>query len=191
MKHTIIAFGAVLGLAAPAWARVDVAIDLSAQRMVVQSSAGSYVWPISSGRSGFTTPRGAYAPVRLERMHYSRKYDNAPMPYAIFFRGGYAIHGTTEVSRLGRPASHGCVRLSTANAAALYAMVKAEGARISISGAPPFAAARAVAPRARAPYVDYQYEEGPPAAYPPSPYDASPFPYATPAPYWRYAPYGY
>jgi lipoprotein-anchoring transpeptidase ErfK/SrfK len=56
-------------------------------------------------------------------MHYSRKYDNAPMPHSIFFKGGYAIHGTNHVGMLGRPASHGCVRLSPANASILYAIV--------------------------------------------------------------------
>jgi lipoprotein-anchoring transpeptidase ErfK/SrfK len=67
-------------------------------------------------------------------MHYSKKYDNAPMPHSIFFRGGYAIHGTYATGALGRPVSHGCVRLSPAHAAQLYDMVKREGARISISG---------------------------------------------------------
>ena len=73
----------------------------------------------------------------MELMHYSKKYNMSPMPHAIFFRGGYAIHGTYETGSLGRPASHGCVRLSPGNAATLYDMVKAEGARIGISGTPP------------------------------------------------------
>jgi hypothetical protein len=70
-------------------------------------------------------------------MHYSHKYHMSPMPYSIFFAGGYAIHGTYSVAQLGRPASHGCIRLSPANAAQLFGMVKAEGAAISISGTPP------------------------------------------------------
>ncbi len=70
-------------------------------------------------------------------MHYSRKYHMSPMPYSIFFAGGYAIHGTYATAYLGRPASHGCVRLSPENAATLFHMVQAEGARISISGSPP------------------------------------------------------
>ena len=120
-----------------AQATVQVAIDLSHQRMHVSSSGGSYDWPISSARSGFYTPGGSYAPTHLELMHYSRKYDMSPMPHAIFFRGGYAIHGSSATSSLGRPASHGCIRLAPGNATTLYNLVKAEGARIAISGTPP------------------------------------------------------
>ena len=120
-----------------AQATVQVSIDLSHQRMHVASGQGSYDWPISSARSGFYTPGGSFAPTHLERMHYSRLYHMSPMPYAIFFAGGYAIHGTYATGSLGRPASHGCVRLSPGNAATLYAMVQREGARISISGSPP------------------------------------------------------
>ena len=118
-------------------AAVSVAIDLTHQRMHVEGAEGSYDWPISSARSGFYTPGGSFAPTHLEAMHYSRKYHMSPMPHAIFFRGGYAIHGTSSTGSLGRPASHGCVRLSPGNAATLYDMVKREGASISISGSPP------------------------------------------------------
>jgi len=147
--------------AAAANATVHIQIDLSSQRMHVTSSSGSYSWPVSTARSGYSTPRGSYAPTSLQRMHYSRIYHNSPMPHSIFFRGGYAIHGTYATGALGRPASHGCVRLAPGDAAALFAMVKAEGARISISGAPPrggTAVARAhrrgvqQAPMAYAPY---------------------------------------
>jgi hypothetical protein len=105
--------------------------------MHVTSSRGTYDWPISSARSGFYTPGGSFAPTHLERMHYSKKYHMSPMPYSIFFRGGFAIHGTYAVGELGRPASHGCVRLSPGHAAMLYGMVQSEGARIAISGTPP------------------------------------------------------
>lgn len=118
-------------------ATVSVEIDLSHQRMHVVSAQGTYDWAISSARSGFRTPGGRYAPVRLERMHYSKKYHMSPMPYSIFFRGGYAIHGTYETRHLGRPASHGCIRLAPAHAALLYSMVRQEGALIAISGHPP------------------------------------------------------
>ena len=128
---------AACGLAGNAQAKVDVRIDLASQTMRVTSLEGSYVFPISSARSGFVTPRGSYRPQRLERMHYSRKYHMSPMPHSIFFRGGYAIHGTNSVRELGRPASHGCIRLAPGHAAKLYAMVQAEGARISITGTPP------------------------------------------------------
>ena len=127
-----------VGLPQAAGAVVRVNIDLSSQTMRVSNGAGeSYTWPVSTARSGFATPRGVYRPQRLETMHYSRKYHMSPMPYSIFFRGGYAIHGTNEARALGRPASHGCVRLSKANAATLFAMVKREGAVIAINGTAP------------------------------------------------------
>jgi len=121
-----------------AYARVQVSIDLSTQTMNVRASNGeSYSWPISSARSGYVTPRGVFSATSLQAMHYSRKYHHSPMPHSIFFRGGYAIHGTYATRSLGRPASHGCVRISPANAARLYSLVRAEGATISISGSPP------------------------------------------------------
>ncbi len=132
-----LAFCGLVACAATAEAKVQVAIDLTSQTMHVNSAVGSYTWPISSARSGFSTPHGSYAPTNLERMHYSRKYHMSPMPYSIFFRGGYAIHGTYSTAELGRPASHGCVRLAPGNAARLFQMVQAEGASISISGTPP------------------------------------------------------
>lgn len=116
---------------------VRIHIDLSTQRMDVESDSGSYSWPVSAARSGYVTPRGWFAPESLQRMHYSHKYHMSPMPYSIFFAHGYAIHGTYETGYLGRPASHGCIRLSPEHAAALFHMVQAEGARISISGSPP------------------------------------------------------
>lgn len=112
-------------------------VNLSSQTMHVKSSTGSYSWAVSTARSGYSTPRGHYAPTGLERMHYSKKYDDSPMPYSIFFRGGYAIHGTHATAALGRPASHGCVRLSTAHAKQLFEMVQREGGEISITGTPP------------------------------------------------------
>ena len=120
-----------------AQALVRIHIDLSAQQMDVESDHGNFTWPISSARSGYITPDGSFAPERLERMHYSKKYHMSPMPYSIFFLGGYAIHGSYETAYLGEPASHGCVRLSPQNAETLYHMVQEEGARISITGTPP------------------------------------------------------
>ncbi|ESW65090.1 MULTISPECIES: L,D-transpeptidase [unclassified Mesorhizobium] len=103
-------------------------IDVSSQTMTV-SRYGQvlYRWSVSTARKGYITPRGAYRPQRTARMWYSRKYDMSPMPYSVFFRGGYAIHGTGAVRYLGRPASHGCVRLHTANAATFYSMVREVG----------------------------------------------------------------
>jgi lipoprotein-anchoring transpeptidase ErfK/SrfK len=60
-------------------------------------------------------------------MWYSRKYQMSPMPYAIFYKGGYAVHGTYDLKRLGRPASHGCVRLHPSNAKKLYQLVMRYG----------------------------------------------------------------
>jgi len=117
--------------------------------MQVEADGDSYSWPISTAASGYVTPRGSFAPEHLERMHYSHKYHMSPMPYSIFFLGGYAIHGTYATGYLGRPASHGCVRLSTEHAAMLFHMVQAEGARISISGTPPASSIYARRPQRR------------------------------------------
>lgn len=121
-----------------AQAGVDVRVDIAAQRIQVTTTDGeAYNWAISSGRKGFRSPNGVYRPTRLEKNWYSRKYGGA-MPNAVFFRGGYAIHGTTAVGALGRPASHGCIRLHPTNAAKLFALVKKHGAsqtRIALNGA--------------------------------------------------------
>jgi hypothetical protein len=123
-----------------AQAGVSVRVDIPAQRMQVTTTDGEvYNWAISSGRKGFRSPNGVYRPTRLEKNWYSRKYGGA-MPYAVFFRGGYAIHGTGAVGALGRPASHGCIRLHPAHAAKLFALVKKHGAgqtRIALHGAAP------------------------------------------------------
>jgi hypothetical protein len=132
---TAIALGALVALARPAWPLVRIAVDLAAQTMRVAADTGErYQWPISSGRPGHATPRGAFRPIALYPMVHSAKYSNAPMPHSIFFHGQYAIHGTDAVGALGRPASHGCIRLAPANAAALYALVSRQGATIRISG---------------------------------------------------------
>lgn len=131
----VAAFG--LSTIETASADVRVRIDKRAQRMHVWVDGQlQYVWPVSTGRRGYATPGGSYRPHRLEPRWYSRKYDMAPMHNAIFFRGGYAIHGTSHVGQLGRPASHGCVRLHPSNARELYSLVKSYGlgaTRISIT----------------------------------------------------------
>lgn len=115
-------------LAAQALAKLEIDVDLSSQRMNVKVDGQHYAtWPISSGRRGYYTPRGTWKPKWLKRMHYSRKYDNAPMPWSIFYYGGYAIHGTYATSRLGRPASHGCIRLHPKNAEKLFRLVQEHG----------------------------------------------------------------
>lgn len=123
---------------APASATVHISVNLATQRMHVTTSSGErHDWAISSGRMGYVTPRGTYRPQSLRRMHYSSKYNNAPMPHSIFFHKGWAIHGTSAVSALGRPASHGCIRLAPGNAARLFNMVQRQGAIIAINGQPP------------------------------------------------------
>jgi lipoprotein-anchoring transpeptidase ErfK/SrfK len=125
--------GAVIlsGLAlTPARADVVVQIDKSSQRMHVSvDGAMRYNWPVSTGRDGYGTPSGSFHPQSMARHYFSRKYYNAPMPHAIFFYYGFAIHGTNDISRLGGPASHGCVRLHPSHAAALFALVERNGPR--------------------------------------------------------------
>lgn len=108
----------------PAFAQTNITISKSHQLMQVDSDYGSYQWRVSTARKGYYTPTGTFHPYSLQLMHYSKKYDNAPMPHSIFFSGGYAIHATPHTGNLGRPASHGCVRLSPSNAATLYSIVK-------------------------------------------------------------------
>ena len=109
----------------PARAAIVVTVDQSAQRLAVTvDGAQCYEWPVSTARVGYRTPNGTYKLQRLARKCFSRKYDWSPMPYSIFFDGGYAIHGSYEIKHLGRPASHGCVRLHPDNAALLFALAK-------------------------------------------------------------------
>lgn len=134
----ILVFIALSAATTAAQAKVRIMVNLSSQQMEVSADNGdSYSWPISSARAGYVTPRGVYSAVSLQTMHRSRKYHNSPMPHSIFFHGGYAIHGTYAVGSLGHPASHGCVRISPANAATLFSLVRVEGATIHIVGSPP------------------------------------------------------
>ena len=131
----LVACGILLAAQTYAFAFVNIDVDLSTQTMHVRAGSGeTYNWAISSGRSGHLTPRGVFRPRALYTMVHSAKYGNAPMPHSIFFYGQYAIHGTTAVGALGNPASHGCIRLSPEHAAALFAMVQAQGAQIRIVG---------------------------------------------------------
>lgn len=113
---------------------ISATVSLSTQRMyvVVIDKFGlkrTYAWKVSTGKEGFDTPTGAFKPTVLSIDHRSRTYDNAPMPYAVFFTGGYAVHATDAVARLGRPASHGCVRLALENAATFFGLVESYGMR--------------------------------------------------------------
>lgn len=143
-----------------------VSIDLNKQRMTVSENGQTvHSWPISSGRSGYRTPNGTYRPTWMSKMHYSRKYDNAPMPHAVFFTGGFAIHGTYATGMLGRPASHGCVRLSPSNAKTLFNMVGRHGrgqTQISLHGtardSAPKIARKPSAPKYTSNFWDYDSE---------------------------------
>ena len=109
-------------------AKVVARVSISAQSMqVFHEGRHIYTWPVSTAKSGKITPTGTFAPEFLSRNHRSRRYNNAPMPWAIFYDGNYAIHGTDQIKRLGKPASHGCVRLHPDNAEILFKMVKWEG----------------------------------------------------------------
>jgi len=119
-----------IGLATggPAAASILVHVDRSRQRMeVIVDGESRYLWRVSTARPGYITPPGTYHPLRLAVRWYSSRYDNSPMPHSIFFHGGYAIHGTYETRALGRPVSHGCVRLDPANAAILFGLVERQG----------------------------------------------------------------
>lgn len=133
---------AVVVLVAPtsAEAGVSIRVNLSNQTLTATTPDGEVRnWAISSGRTGYRTIRGNFRPQAMKTYHWSRKY-GGHMPHAIFFKGGFAIHGTTAVSRLGSPASHGCVRLHPAAAKELFYLVKKHGAgstRIAVNGVAP------------------------------------------------------
>jgi lipoprotein-anchoring transpeptidase ErfK/SrfK len=120
-------------------------VDLSKQVLtVLVHGKVRHSWPISSGRYEFPTPVGTFQPEWSAKMWYSKKYDDAPMPHAVFFKNGAAIHATNATGMLGNPASHGCVRLSPSNAAQFYALVQSHGmvhTRIAVSGTPKFSPA--------------------------------------------------
>jgi lipoprotein-anchoring transpeptidase ErfK/SrfK len=157
-------------------ANVLISVDKSTQTMSVSVNGVSrYQFPVSTGRAGYSTPVGAYRPQRLERTWFSRLYYNSPMPHSIFFHGGYAIHGSYEINRLGGPASHGCIRLHPQNAATLFALVESEGrgaTTIVVSGSNPSVAqtpasisrTNLIRPAYEQPYTPY-YRQAP-AGYP-------------------------
>ena len=109
----------------PAAADILVNVSKTSQRMsVLIDGSARYNWKVSTGARRYTTPSGVFQPRWLARKWTSRQYNNAPMPHSIFFHEGYAIHGTHHVSRLGRIASHGCVRLAPGDAERLYKLVQ-------------------------------------------------------------------
>ena len=109
--------------------RLIITINKVSQKMTVTLDGDTeYVWPVSTGARGYDTPSGNFRPFRMEKEYFSKEWDNAPMPHAIFFTArGHAVHGSYHVKSLGRRASHGCVRLAPANAAKLFSLVSKTG----------------------------------------------------------------
>ncbi|WP_035688266.1 L,D-transpeptidase [Bradyrhizobium sp. Cp5.3] len=148
MRSFFIAFTSLMFLSAgTAQAKVAITIDKDSQQMTVAvDGVERYHWPVSTGIPSRETPSGAFRAFRMEEDHYSKEFDDAPMPHSIFFtKIGHAIHGTDSVSRLGTPASHGCVRLSRQNASTLYALVQEQGVlntTVTLSGSAQVALAR-------------------------------------------------
>jgi hypothetical protein len=159
-------------VAPAAHAGIIITIDKSTQQMSVSvDGAKRYTWPVSTGRAGYATPSGSYTPFRMEADHYSKEWDDAPMPHSIFFTSkGHAIHGSFETKRLGSAASHGCVRLAPKNAATLFALVKQEGmgsTKVVLSGqAPPMIARRPAPAREAGEPLELQQPQSPYAAQP-------------------------
>jgi lipoprotein-anchoring transpeptidase ErfK/SrfK len=113
-----------------ATATVVALVDLSSQTMVV-THRGDVIgrWPVSTARKGKITPTGSWTAKWLSRYHRSSRYENAPMPYSVFYSGHYAVHGTYETKRLGSPASSGCIRLHPRHAAIFFRLAQREGLR--------------------------------------------------------------
>src|SRR5256885_12391822 len=166
MRSFLIAVaGLMLFANVAAKANVAITVDKNAQLMTVAvDGVERYQWPVSTGIPSYETPNGSFRAFRMEEDHYSKEFDDAPMPHSIFFtKIGHAIHGTDSESKLGAPASHGCVRLSKANASTLYALVKSEGVlntTVTLTGSSQVALARhpkragtAVARRDSAPQI--------------------------------------
>ena len=127
MRSFLVALtGLMLFAAGAAQAKVDITVDKNAQMMTVAvDGVERYQWPVSTGNPSHETPNGTFRTFRMEADHFSKEFDDAPMPHSIFFtKIGHAIHGTESEGKLGMPVSHGCVRLSRANATTLYALVR-------------------------------------------------------------------
>jgi L,D-transpeptidase catalytic domain len=148
MRSFLVAFsGLALFATGAAQAKVSITIDKNEQMMTVDvDGVERYHWPVSTGIPSRETPSGSFRTFRMEEDHFSKEFDDAPMPHSIFFtKIGHAIHGTDSESRLGTPASHGCVRLSRANAAKLYALVEEQGVlntTVTLTGSSQIALAR-------------------------------------------------
>ncbi len=138
----VVLIAALAGTTTAMGAEVLISVNKTTQRMTVTvDGAERYSWPVSTGLADYATPTGAFTPSRLVKDHYSKEWDDAPMPHSIFFTdSGHAIHGSQAIRRLGTPASHGCVRLAPENARILFSLVMAEGlgsTRIEVTGIDP------------------------------------------------------
>src|SRR5207302_2099667 len=149
MRSFLVAFAglAVFAATGSAQAKIAITIDKNEQMMTVAvDGVERYRWPVSTGIPSYETPNGGFRTFRMEEEHFSKEFDDAPMPHSIFFtKIGHAIHGTESESRLGTPASHGCVRLSRANATTLYELVQKEGVlntTVTLTGSSQIALAR-------------------------------------------------
>jgi hypothetical protein len=147
MRSYLVAFTLSLLATGAAQAKIDITIDKDNQQMTVAvNGVERYHWPVSTGIPSRETPNGTFRAFRMEEDHYSKEFDDAPMPHSIFFtKIGHAIHGTDSVGRLGTPASHGCVRLSRDNATTLYALVQKDGVlntTVTLTGSSQVALAR-------------------------------------------------
>jgi len=169
LAAAVAAFAALAFAAAPARADLLIQVNKATQRMTVSEDGQQiYIWPVSTGAAGYDTPDGAFTPFRMEKDHFSKEWDDAPMPYSIFFTmQGHAIHGTNHNS-LGRPASHGCVRLSVQHAAMLWDLVKKNKLAHTtvvltgtIPGGPGVPVAHAAPRRNERAVAGQQYEQGP------------------------------
>src|ERR1700738_2488814 len=154
MRSFLVAFtGLLLFASGAAQAKIAITIDKNAQLMTVAlAGVERYQWPVSTGIPSHETPNGTFQTFRMEEDHYSKEFDDAPMPHSIFFtKVGHAIHGTDSESRLGTPVSHGCVRLARASATTLYGLVQREGVlntTVTLTGSSQIALARNPRPRA-------------------------------------------
>src|SRR5215468_11299555 len=147
MRSFLVALAGLMLIATGAQAKVAITVDKDNQQMTVAiDEVVRYRWPVSTGIPSYETPSGSFRTFRMEEDHYSKEFDDAPMPHSIFFtKIGHAIHGTDSESRLGTPASHGCVRLSRANASTLYALVQEQGVlntTVTLTGSAAVALAR-------------------------------------------------
>ena len=127
MTGAVMLLGSGTGTASAA-NKILARVSISSQTMeILVDGRPTFAWKVSTAGRGYVTPTGSFKPTRMHEMWYSRKYDNAPMPHSVFFHGGYAVHATPHVKKLGQPASHGCIRLHPDNAADFYQLVQTFG----------------------------------------------------------------